>query len=215
MKKTPTLVLVFLATVLVVIYAFVETSKRAPAPSSVPTSSVPIVVPTQVAPTSTVPQGRATSTESVSEVTVSQPATPTGKFAADLYHLTNQDRKAGGVEALTYSSALEKAAYGKLADMTANHYFAHVSPAGLYPWDWFKGVSYDFRYAGENLGEGYYSPQEFEVAFMASPTHRENILKVEYQEVGIAYGQMVCPETCNQFDAGHLVNVAVVMFGAK
>lgn len=49
--------------------------------------------------------------------------------------------------------------------------------------DSFEGLSYQM--AGENLAKGFQSDVDAFNGLMASPTHRENILRHEYKEVGI------------------------------
>lgn len=49
--------------------------------------------------------------------------------------------------------------------------------------DSFKGLSY--KYAGENLAKDFKSDEEIQKAWMASPTHRANILKEQYNYIGI------------------------------
>jgi hypothetical protein len=65
---------------------------------------------------------------------------------------------------------------------------------------------YDYVYAGENLAKGFNSSQGVHNAWMASKSHRENILNANYREVGIA----VVPGELN----GDYVILVVQMFGS-
>ncbi len=103
-----------------------------------------------------------------------------------LLSLTNQDRQAAGVPPLSLNSELSQAAAGKAADMFAKDYWAHIAPDGTTPWDFIKGAGYNYIYAGENLARGYTTPDAVVNAWMASPSHRENMLSPKYNDVGFA-----------------------------
>jgi hypothetical protein len=65
-------------------------------------------------------------------------------------------------------------------------YFAHDSPTGITPWHWFREVGYTFLYAGENLAINFIDATEIRDAWLASPTHRANLLDVKFKEIGMA-----------------------------
>ena len=106
--------------------------------------------------------------------------------ASTLVSMTNSARAREGLGALTTNSQLASAAYAKVQDMLANQYFAHTSPAGKTPWDFIKEAGYNYTYAGENLAIGYTDANELFSAWMASDTHRQNILNSNFQQIGIA-----------------------------
>lgn len=106
--------------------------------------------------------------------------------AGTLVSMTNSVRAREGLGDLTTNSQLSSAAYAKASDMLANQYFAHTSPAGKTPWDFIKEAGYSYTYAGENLAIGYSDASELFNAWMASATHRQNILNSNFREVGIA-----------------------------
>ena len=103
--------------------------------------------------------------------------------------LTNQDRAANGVGQLVENPLLDQAAQEKAADMAAKGYFAHVAPDGKTPWYWLNRVGYDYTYAGENLAVNFTDSTDVENAWMHSPTHRANIVKGSYTEIGIGTAQ--------------------------
>jgi hypothetical protein len=100
--------------------------------------------------------------------------------------LMNQDRISQGLAPLIINPALSQAADEKARDMVNNGYFAHTSPAGLTPWYFIRKSGYDYHFAGENLAIRFVEAEDQEKAWMASPTHRENILSPKYQDVGVA-----------------------------
>lgn len=100
--------------------------------------------------------------------------------------LTNQERIRAGAPSLALNSLLTEAAVRKAGDMVAFDYWAHVSPSGREPWAFFREVGYNYTYAGENLARDFSSAEAAVAAWMASPSHRENLLNGRYQEIGIA-----------------------------
>lgn len=112
-------------------------------------------------------------------------------FATDitiekLYQITNKMRQKYNLPPLRYNQKLAQAAYLKAQDMFTKNYWAHYAPDGKTPWEFILAAGYQYEYAGENLAKNFLFSKGVVDAWMASPTHRENILKKEYQEVGFA-----------------------------
>jgi len=103
-----------------------------------------------------------------------------------LLELTNEERKKEGLQALTYNKQLESAAQKKGADMYEKNYWSHYAPDGTTPWSFILGTGYKYEYAGENLAKNFMFSDGVVDAWMKSPTHRENILREEYDEIGFA-----------------------------
>jgi hypothetical protein len=99
--------------------------------------------------------------------------------------LTNQARKNLELPRLASNKKLMAAASAKAADMVANQYFAHTSPDGRKPWDWIKGSGYTYLYAGENLAVHFHEAEDVQAGWMASPSHRANIVNNRYTEIGV------------------------------
>jgi len=112
----------------------------------------------------------------------------TGNMAAVLpavlADLTNQERQTQNLPTLTVNSLLNEAAEMKATDMATKGYFAHTSPDGKTPWYWLEQVGYQYQYAGENLAVNFTDSKDVTEAWMASPTHRDNIIKENYTEIG-------------------------------
>ena len=99
---------------------------------------------------------------------------------------TNEQRKAASLGELKINEELSQAAFMKAKDMIANNYWAHTSPSGITPWKWLADAGYNYDVAGENLAKNYPTAKATVDAWMASQTHRANILNDKYQEVGFA-----------------------------
>ena len=100
--------------------------------------------------------------------------------------LTNQKRQENGLGPLSLDERLSQAAIGKSNDMLAKGYWAHISPDGITPWAFIKGAGYSYTYAGENLARGYTNSSDVINAWMASDSHKANMLSGNYSNVGFA-----------------------------
>lgn len=103
----------------------------------------------------------------------------------EVERLTNIERQNNGLPPLEDNPVLDAAALAKGHDMLTKGYWAHVAPDGTQPWTFFTAVHYDYRYAGENLARDFSNPVSAVDAWMASPSHKENILSSRYKEIGI------------------------------
>lgn len=108
---------------------------------------------------------------------------------SDIVDLTNTERVRASLGILKESPVLAAAAQKKAEDMAARGYFAHVGPGGEKPWTWFEKEGYDYKYAGENLAVRFNESNEVVHAWMNSPSHKANIVKSAYTEIGIGVAQ--------------------------
>jgi hypothetical protein len=104
----------------------------------------------------------------------------------EVVRLTNEKRAQAGLSQLVINGDLSRAAKAKGDDMLARDYWAHVAPDGTEPWKFFKDVSYNYRYAGENLARDFSDASSAVDAWIASPSHRENLMSPKYKDIGIA-----------------------------
>ena len=98
----------------------------------------------------------------------------------------NRERVARGLTPLRINQRLMLAANDRVGDMLSKHYFDHVSPDGINPFQWVVREGYDYRQAGENLAIGYRTPDDVVDGWMHSPAHRANLLGEAFDEVGVA-----------------------------
>lgn len=122
-----------------------------------------------------------------------------------LFSSTNEERAKYGLPALTQNSLLQTAAQKKAEDMLQKDYWSHFSPTGGSPWDFIKESGYQYEFAGENLAKNFLYSKNVVDAWMNSPTHKENIVKKEYTEVGYA--------VTNGMLNGEETTLVVQMFG--
>lgn len=104
----------------------------------------------------------------------------------EVVRATNEERASAGLKPLTYNEKLADAARRKASNMFSENYWAHNSPSGKTPWTWFKEAGYTYVFAGENLAKDFGDTGRMMSAWMASPTHRDNIVSSKYSEIGIA-----------------------------
>lgn len=106
--------------------------------------------------------------------------------AEEVVSLTNSERSALGLEPLQFNNALSEAARLKALHMFEHDYWAHIAPDGTTPWQFIRGAGYQYSVAGENLARDFQSTQPMIKAWMASPTHRDNIINQRYTDIGVA-----------------------------
>src|SRR3972149_9755309 len=100
----------------------------------------------------------------------------------EVIRLTNEKRAQNGLSPLTNNPTLSQAAQAKGADMLNRDYWAHVSPDGTQPWKFFTDFGYKYRYAGAHLARGFQNAPSAVDAWMASPSHKDNLLSPKYRE---------------------------------
>jgi hypothetical protein len=100
--------------------------------------------------------------------------------------LTNAERTNLGLPTLSYNAQLSSAALAKANDMFEKQYWDHFGPNGETPWQFIRGAGYTYVYAGENLAKGFKTSEGVVEAWMASPTHRANIVSSNYRDIGVA-----------------------------
>ncbi len=103
-----------------------------------------------------------------------------------LVEKTNKTRLNNGENQLAINDLLVLSAQMKANDMAEKGYFAHISPDGKDPWYWLNKAGYQYKNAGENLAVNFFDSDEVHDAWMNSPTHKENILRNGFTEIGIA-----------------------------
>ena len=118
-------------------------------------------------------------------VRLSGPEMTAAVIQSEIIALTNNERVQNSVGQLAENMALDKAAQAKAQDMAAKGYFSHNGPDGKTPWQWISGAGYDYQYAGENLAVRFVDSNQVVNAWMASPTHRANIVKPQYTQIGV------------------------------
>lgn len=116
------------------------------------------------------------------------------EFEHAVVALLNNERAGNELPPLKMVSELSDAARYHVADMVQENYFDHDSYDRLddklqFACGWYKRISnfYKGTTIGENLSRGYPNPASAVAGWMASPTHRENILSEYYREVGVGY----------------------------
>lgn len=97
---------------------------------------------------------------------------------AEALAIVNQIRVANGLSEVRFDAALENGSAVRANEITTS--FSHTRPDGSAWWTVDDSLMY-----GENLAEGYDSAQDVVNAWMASPSHAENILKADFTTCAI------------------------------
>ena len=161
-----------------------------PAPAAATAESTPATSPAP-APDSTVPTtapAPAPSTTSTTTTTTAPPAppapagrSPNPSAAAEVVPLTNADRSGAGLGTLSRNGCLDAAASGFAEQMARNGVLAHNSGAGAAVTECRPGATW-----GDNVGRAVPCDTALlERQWMASPSHRRNILTSAFAFIGV------------------------------
>jgi len=111
------------------------------------------------------------------------------EFEAAVLYLINTIRVSNGLGALEPNQMLTDIARSRCNDMIVNSYFSHYTPDGRNIFNILRENGVSYVNAGENLGQSSPAssgtPEAFADAWMASPTHKANILRSVYSKIGI------------------------------
>jgi len=111
------------------------------------------------------------------------------ELEAAVLYLINTIRVSNGLGALEPNQMLTDIARSRCNDMIVNSYFSHYTPDGRNIFNIFRENGVSYVNAGENLGQSSPAsggtPGAFADAWMASPTHKANILRSVYSKIGI------------------------------
>ncbi|OGF19444.1 hypothetical protein A3D54_01805 [Candidatus Falkowbacteria bacterium RIFCSPHIGHO2_02_FULL_45_15] len=99
--------------------------------------------------------------------------------------LTNQARAKYNLPELTPNPALAKAAEQKAQAIFAAQKFSHNFGDKKFS-QWIKEQGYQYAIVGENLAINFTASEPLLNAWLASPTHKKNILHQDYREIGVA-----------------------------
>lgn len=116
-------------------------------------------------------------------------ALPAAVYPSTIVTLINSERLSHGLSVVSENALLDKAAQLKANDMVNNRYYAHVSPDGKTPLYWLNAVGYRYLNVGENLVVRVSNSNQAVDAWMNSPDHRDNILRADFTETGVAIAQ--------------------------
>jgi uncharacterized protein YkwD len=100
--------------------------------------------------------------------------------------LTNQQRQAAGLVALSTSSALTNAAAQHSADQAGRNSMSHTGSNGSNAGDRISANGGSFSTWAENVAAGYGSASGVVDGWMNSSGHRQNILNPAMTHIGVA-----------------------------
>ena len=101
--------------------------------------------------------------------------------------LVNGSRAGEGLRALRCDVGLARAARLHAEDMCTQNYFSHDSKDGRKFSDRIRAQGVVYRTIGENIAKGYGTPAQVHQGWMNSPGHRRNIMKSDYDRLGVGY----------------------------
>lgn len=109
------------------------------------------------------------------------------QFENRVLELVNVERQKAGLSALQMDENVRNVARLKSEDMRVNKYFDHTSPTYGSPFDMLKKFGVSYKSAGENIAQGYSTPEAVVNGWMNSSGHRANILNASFTHMGVGY----------------------------
>jgi uncharacterized protein YkwD len=108
-------------------------------------------------------------------------------MAARIVELVNARRTAAGLRPLTINATLMNEAQRFSGVQAAMGTISHRGNDGTNAGQRLARAGYNWRFYGENLAAGQETPEAVVAAWMASPTHRTNVMSVKAREIGIGH----------------------------
>lgn len=106
-------------------------------------------------------------------------------YAQQVVHLVNIERAKEGLNTLTFSQSIGKAAAIRAKEIQTS--FSHTRPNGSHFATALKEAGVSYRGTGENIAWGQKTPEEVVKAWMNSPGHRANIMNPNFKNIGVGY----------------------------
>lgn len=131
-------------------------------------------------------------------------------FVIDIIDRTNIERKKATVQLLTENSALSYAAYLRAKEILNNQDFNHYASGSgdIKARKAVEVVGYRYSEVGENLARGYDDPNLVIEGWLNSPEHKQNMLKSNYREIGVAVLN-------GKFQDEDNIDIVVQLFGER
>lgn len=167
-----------------------------PVETEEPIVTTTIVTTTPSRPTGTRPVVTTTVTEKV-ELTEEERQEKQLAFAEEVLRLCNIEREKAGVAPLTLSDDLIFIAQIRTDEQTEVGKISHTRPDGTSWSTVFQNVSVKKRTWGENLIQGYATPESVVEGWMNSPGHKANILRPSFKQlgIGVSFADDECTES--------------------
>lgn len=123
--------------------------------------------------------------------TAALPTAGISRVESTIVRCTNRERAVRGLPALHRNRALGQAAGYHARNMLRYRFFAHHDVFGNSPIDRVARFSRRgaFRWVGENIAVGYWSPADACRAWIASADHRANILDGRFRTIGVGFAR--------------------------
>lgn len=99
--------------------------------------------------------------------------------------MLNDERGPRGVHDVSENAALNTAATDHAQDMVDHNYLSHTGLDGSSPGDRAAEAGYEWDYISENIARGFTTEAGVLDGWMASPSHRDNILDPRADDFGL------------------------------
>jgi uncharacterized protein YkwD len=99
--------------------------------------------------------------------------------------LVNDARKARGLDPVECNQKLLQVARQHSRDMCSEEYISHIDSEGRGINERYRDIGIRYQAGGENIARGTSDPEKVHEGWMANPQHRKNILKSNFDRIGV------------------------------
>lgn len=91
------------------------------------------------------------------------------------------------VAQLVWNDQLAKAGYDHSVDMKTNNYFSHTGLNGSTVGQRITAAGYIWKFAGENIANGFANEQDVMNGWLSSEGHCKNIMDTRFKDIGVGH----------------------------
>ncbi len=106
-------------------------------------------------------------------------------YASQVFELVNKERQAAGKSALEWSDSVGACADARAKELPSK--YSHTRPDGTSCFSIFDEYGVSYMGAGENIAQGYRTPEAVMNGWMNSSGHKANILNDRFGTIGVGF----------------------------
>jgi len=106
-------------------------------------------------------------------------------YASRVFELVNQERQAAGKSALEWDDTVGMCADARAKELPQK--YSHTRPDGTRCFTIYKEYGVSYSSAGENIAQGFKTPEQVMNGWMNSSGHKANILNSNFGKIGVGF----------------------------
>lgn len=150
-----------------------------------PKTTAEVITTTPATTTSATEKDKYTPPATVTTPVTTTPSVSDQDYIAKVLELVNNIRTENGLGTFSTNTSLSNAANTRASEVCQS--FSHTRPDGTSCFTVLSDNNISYSTCGENIAQGYTSPQDVVDGWMNSSGHRANILNSSFTTIGIGY----------------------------